>query len=112
LQRVHPDTTYESDLRAKRSLEFWRQQPTERIVDTLKPGNDEGLKVYPDGRIANGNTRTKILEERGYDINSLPREMRQPTPIGPNGPRGGGGFPGGGFPGGGFGGGKLLRPWQ
>jgi hypothetical protein len=32
------------------------------------------LKVKPDGRIFDGNTRIKVLEERGYPINDLPRE--------------------------------------
>jgi hypothetical protein len=27
-----------------------------------------------DGGVENGNTRIKVLEERGYDVNSLPRE--------------------------------------
>jgi hypothetical protein len=33
--------------------------------------------VKPDGRMMNGNTRTKVLEERGYDINRLPREIHE-----------------------------------
>jgi hypothetical protein len=33
------------------------------------------LRVKPDGRIMNGNTRVKVLEERGFDVNSLPREI-------------------------------------
>jgi hypothetical protein len=32
------------------------------------------LKVKPDGRIFDGNTRIKVLEERGSPINDLPRE--------------------------------------
>jgi hypothetical protein len=45
----------------------------EDIVKSLKPGSAEPLKVKPDGRIFDGNTRVYILEERGYDVNSLPR---------------------------------------
>ena len=44
-------------------------------MESLKPGGPEALKVKPDGRILNGNTRIKVLEERGFDINSLPREV-------------------------------------
>jgi hypothetical protein len=36
------------------------------------------LTVYPDGRIADGNTRVRILMERGVDIDSLPRLQRIP----------------------------------
>jgi hypothetical protein len=45
------------------------------MVKSLQPGNPEALKIKPDGRIINGNTRIKVLEERGFDINSLPREV-------------------------------------
>jgi hypothetical protein len=108
LRGIHPDATYETDRIAKQSLDYWRQQPTGTIVDSLKPGGDESLKASPDGRIMNGNTRLKILQERGYDINSLPREVYRPSFINPGRPGGGGGAPGGG------GGRSPLRlwPWQ
>ena len=112
LRRLHPDSTYETDPKAKRSLDYWRRQPTGTIVESLKPGAENSLKVKPDGTIMDGNTRTKVLEERGYDIESLRREPR--PPAGGRGPRGGGGLLGGGG-GGGFGGGggapRLLPPW-
>ena len=57
------------------ALEYWRQQPTTDIVQSLQPGNAEALKVKPDGRIMNGNTRIKVLEERDIDVNSRPREV-------------------------------------
>jgi hypothetical protein len=60
------------------SLDYWRRQPTQRIVESLRPRpNDpryqEFLKVKPDGTIMQGNTRIKVLEERGYNINDLLR---------------------------------------
>jgi hypothetical protein len=57
------------------ALEYWRKQPTTAILQFLQPGNIEALKVRPDGRIMNGNTRIKVLEERGVDVDSLPREV-------------------------------------
>jgi hypothetical protein len=57
------------------ALEYWRKQPTEDIVSSLQPGQPEALDVKFDGRIMNGNTRIKVLEERGFDVNSLPREV-------------------------------------
>ncbi len=74
LRRIHPDSTYESDPQAKRSLEHWRNQPTTEIIQSLKPGLSESLKVKPDGAIVNGNTRIKVLQERGLDVNALARE--------------------------------------
>jgi len=97
LQRIHLDSTYERDPEARRSLEYWRGKSTDTIVDSLKPGGPESLKTYPDGRLFNGNTRVKILEERGYDVNSLPRDMWRPSPTNPPRSRGGGGV-GGGLP--------------
>ena len=73
LQRIHPDATYQSGL-ARLALEYWRKQSTADIVRSLAPGGREALQVKPDGRIMNGNTRIKVLEERGFDVNSLPRE--------------------------------------
>gem|GEM_PF-1250735 len=111
LRRLHPDSTYETDPEAKRSLDYWRRQPTGTIVESLKPGTENSLKVRPDGTIVDGNTRTKVLEERGYDIGSLRREPH--PPAGGRGPRGGGGLlgGGGGFGGGAGGPGRLLPPW-
>ena len=98
MRRLHPDETYETDQKAKRSLEYWRQQSTEEIIQSLEPrvGNQEALAVKPDGVVVQGNTRTKVLEERGVDVNSLPRapfddsiEMFLPqirTPGGGGGP--------------------------
>jgi hypothetical protein len=57
------------------ALAYWRRQSTEDIVESLKPGGPEALQVKPDGRILNGNIPIKVLEERGFDINSLPREV-------------------------------------
>jgi len=83
LQRIHPDSTYESDPRAAASLEYQRGRSTEDIVRSLAPmeGNAEPLTTWEDGRLANGNTRVRVLIERGYDVNSLPRLVRVINPI-------------------------------
>ena len=74
LQRIHSDQTLETGT-SHIALEYWRKQPPPAIVRSLQPGNTEALKVKPDGRIMDGNTRIKVLEERGVDVNSLPREV-------------------------------------
>jgi hypothetical protein len=81
LRRIHPDSTYESDPGAKASLAYWRTRPTDEIVETLRLDGDDPLVTKPDGRMLNGNTRTRALEERGYDINALPREVLPKDPI-------------------------------
>jgi hypothetical protein len=81
LKRIHPESTYAADPEAKASLEYWRTRPTSEIVKSLEPGATKPLTTKPDGRMMDGNTRTKVLQERGYDIDSLPREVRPPDPI-------------------------------
>jgi hypothetical protein len=73
LRRIH-DAVYEQDPKARRSLEYHRARPTEEIIESLRPGHDESLKVKPDGRVFQGNTRIKVLEERGYPVNDLQRD--------------------------------------
>jgi hypothetical protein len=72
--RIHSDALYEQDSDARRSLEYHRIRTTEEIVESLRPGADESLKVKPDGRVFQGNTRIKVLEERGYPVHDLPRD--------------------------------------
>jgi hypothetical protein len=74
LQRIHSDAVYQAGS-AKLALEYWRKQATDDIVRSLSPGGREALQVKADGRIMNGNTRIKVLEERGFDVNSLPRQI-------------------------------------
>src|ERR671918_272327 len=74
LRRIHSDHTLEAGSN-RATLEYWRKQLTADIVNSLGPGQPEALKVKSDGRIINGNTRIKVLEERGFDVNSLPREV-------------------------------------
>jgi hypothetical protein len=74
LRRIHADQTLLSG-GARFSLEYWRQKSTDEIIESLRPGKIEALKVKTDGRILNGNIRIKVLEERGFDLNNLEREI-------------------------------------
>ncbi|CCB65609.1 protein of unknown function [Hyphomicrobium sp. MC1] len=47
---MHPDSTYEQGS-AKLSIEHQRKQPTEALVESLKPGADSPLLVKPDATI-------------------------------------------------------------
>jgi RHS repeat-associated protein len=60
-----------------------RQMSTQQIIDSLKPGQSGSLKVKPDGTVMDGNTRLRVLEERGVDINNLPRDIHTSEPIAP-----------------------------
>ncbi|MGH9945303.1 MAG: hypothetical protein ACRD9R_23370 [Pyrinomonadaceae bacterium] len=74
LKRIHSDEMLESGV-SRFSLAYWRKCGTEELVESLRPGKAEALKVKPDGRILNGNVRVKVLEERGFDIDGLEREL-------------------------------------
>ena len=74
LRRIHADETLKSGI-SRFSLEYWQQRSTQEIIESLKPGKVEALKVKPDGRILNGNVRIKVLELRGFNLNSLEREI-------------------------------------
>ena len=63
LQRIHADDTLESGA-GRFSLAYWRQRETAEIVESLRPGQSEALRVKPDGRILNGNIRIKVLRAR------------------------------------------------
>jgi hypothetical protein len=76
LRRIH-ESVYEQNLGARKSLEYHRMRTTEEIVESLRPGpgTRSPLIVGSDGRVYQGNTRIKVLEERGYPVNNLPREV-------------------------------------
>lgn len=74
LRRIH-DAVYDQSSKARQSLEYHRTRSTEELVDSLRVGHDESLRVKPDGRVFQGNTRVKVLQERGYPVDDLPREI-------------------------------------
>ena len=74
LRRIHADETLERGA-GRFSLPYWRRRATEEIVESLRPGTAEALRAKPDGRIVNGNARVKVLEERGFDVDGLEREV-------------------------------------
>jgi hypothetical protein len=52
------------------------QLSTRDLVNSLRRDGDAPLKYYPDGVIADGNTRAYILGQRGYPIDNLPGLLR------------------------------------
>jgi hypothetical protein len=47
----------------------------ETIIASLKPGEPGSLKVRPDGTVLGGHHRIVVLEQRGIDVEALPREI-------------------------------------
>lgn len=71
LRRLHGDGIYEHPGAARSSLAYHRRQTTEEIVQSLRPAARSPLAVKSDGTVVQGNTRIKVLEERGYPIDEL-----------------------------------------
>jgi hypothetical protein len=76
LRRIH-ESVYDQNGDARKSLEYHRTRMTEDLVESLRPGPRalSPLIVRRDGRVYQDNTRIKVLEERGYPVNDLPREI-------------------------------------
>jgi hypothetical protein len=68
------DSVYEQSGSARWSLEYHRQKTTEEIVASLRRDAKSPLMVKADGTVMQGNTRIKVLQERGYPVDDLERE--------------------------------------
>jgi len=81
LVRLHGDSTITQGNSA--GYQYWSGKSTQEIIESLKPGAESPLTVRPNGTILDGNTRIKILEERGIDINKLERVIIEKVPLDP-----------------------------
>jgi hypothetical protein len=54
---------------------------TQELVDSLRPGQAGSLKVRPDGTMVDGYHRVKILRDRGYNVDALPRDVVERDPL-------------------------------
>jgi hypothetical protein len=70
LQSVHSD---EALIRSK--LEKYGRLSDDELIDSLRPGRAGSLKARPDGTLVDGHHRVKVLRDRGYNVDVLPREI-------------------------------------
>jgi hypothetical protein len=56
-------------------LEYFRRISTEDLLASLKSEQEGALKTKSDGTIMDGHHRIKVLRERGFDVDKLPREI-------------------------------------
>jgi hypothetical protein len=73
LRPLHPDTSL-----SQATLRGLDRKSTQELIDSLRPGQPEALRVRPDGTILNGHHRVRILRSRGVDVDALPREIIPP----------------------------------
>lgn len=70
LKPLHSDSSL-----IQSKLDKYAKLSDRELIDSLKPGQPGSLKVWPDGTMADGHHRIKILRDRGVDVDSLPREI-------------------------------------
>jgi len=70
LKSLHPD----SSLSPAKLAQFGKW-PTQKLIDSLKPGNPGALKSRPDGTMLEGHHRIKVLRDRAVNVDSLEREI-------------------------------------
>jgi hypothetical protein len=56
-------------------LDRFSRFTSDELIESLKPGQQGSLKTRTDGTIIDGHHRITILKDRGYDVDSLPREV-------------------------------------
>ena len=76
LRPLHPD----SFLIALKLEEMGRAQ-TDDLVESLRPGQKDALKAREDGTILDGHHRIAVLRARGFNVDSLPREIVARTDL-------------------------------
>lgn len=54
-----------------------RKVPTALILASLEPGSPSSLKTRSDGTVLDGHHRLAVLQERGEDVERLPREIME-----------------------------------
>lgn len=59
----------------KSKLDEFEKWTNQQLIDSLKPGLPHSLKARPDGTLLDGHHRIKTLQDRGVDVNALPREV-------------------------------------
>jgi RHS repeat-associated protein len=71
LKPIHPRSSLNQS-----SVDYWSNQSTGKILESYK---NDPMRVTPDGRIMNGNTRYYTLLDRGYDVTRIPRTTYIPA---------------------------------
>lgn len=70
LKPLHPDSSL-----SQSKLAQYAKLSTEELILSLYPGQPGALKVKSNGTMMDGHHQIKILRERGFDVETLPREM-------------------------------------
>ena len=76
LKSLHP----ESSLSQPKLAQF-DKLTIQELIESLRPGQAGALKVKRDGTMIDGHHRIKVLQDRGVDVDALPRELFDEEPL-------------------------------
>lgn len=73
----HPPLTplHAESLLSSAKLASFARLSTEKLIQSLVPGQQHCLKARPDGTMLDGHHRIQVLRGRYVDVDSLPREV-------------------------------------
>jgi hypothetical protein len=74
LKPLHAETSL-----SPAKLATFEKVSTEGLKQSLAPGQPYCLKTRPDGTILDGHHRVHVLRRRNEDVDSLPREVIEPS---------------------------------
>ena len=58
----------------------FRKMATDRLIESLRPGQPAALKARADGTVLEGHHRLTVLRERSVDIEALPPNWSRRNP--------------------------------
>jgi len=66
---------HKADTLIESKLAVFRKLPTMELIQSLAPLQIGALKTKPDGTMMDGHHRIAVLQERGVNVDELPREI-------------------------------------
>jgi hypothetical protein len=73
LKPLHPESSLSSV-----KLAVFEKFATEKLIQSLAPGQEHCLKTRPDGTMLDGHHRVHVLRGRSENVDALPREVIKP----------------------------------
>jgi hypothetical protein len=75
LKPLHPESSLSPG-----KLATLEKFATEKLIQSLAPGQEHCLKTRPDGTMLDGHHRVHVLRGRNENVDALPREVIRPVP--------------------------------
>jgi hypothetical protein len=70
LKPLHPESSL-----SEVKLAIFEKLSTEKLIQSLAPGQEHSLKTRPDGTMLDGHHRVHVLRRRKENVDALPRDV-------------------------------------